>query len=1010
MDNYRAVLVSNQETKKYGSGYLIRENLILTARHTILNGKSEFDDGLEYELRFYDELVKNTNIYHRSVVCWQSDTLDIVLLKSETITSNLEKPINDIKFGSLSEDTDFDVEGMGFPEFQEITDKRADTYRLRGKIDTAMGARRAERENRLTLEVTSLKPPLAKQWSGISGTSVFSGEYLVGVVLERSSDEDMGPQILRVVQVDKINDKEFCNLVFDQNKPISSITLPIPDNHSNTSDGDSIIDEGEQDEYTPISVDEFIGKIDEYNSFSDYPEEYSEKCSILDEISSNVWLMILEKSDSKIRSELRKWGDGTSNLAKIIKPLWIISTSGKLTTLDIVDFFEVGENDENFFDDNHGYSRLFRKLIVYLLYHDPSLLYDVKVIERLRKLSLTSNLYWMTFLVDIYLRYKCGNIKIVDDELIQVINCTCEQYRRTYPSKPIVKLWDLIIYPLTAINSYKSKEDVFSTIKESAEKSEKSIELKWCIAAASRILPLCGDDYSSDFIRSLLEIEEGSIHNLVIKSPQFQYFYLKILLREYVYTKNIQHLIDYENQFVKVHKILSHFSASHLQMEYSCSLMILCQSLSEENYLDKFSKLKLYKFANSRDNLLKCNLLSNYLQAKINTKQNLSVMKKDGMESFLHDYISSMYLQYGERIIKFNHLAIREFPALDRTSIVKEKVSKSILESLNRCIDSDNLYEDSFYAKSTPMLAHIKRQDNISLIEKYVTRAMKADKYSLARNARDIIWGLYSCYYYSDTQSNKDEIQSLAAKFGLDTDIVDDKENIKNPLESKIHWSYYAGIKWNEQEQEFIKALHSIDVSESIYAPNFQEEEKIIIPDEIFTVADKYSMTSIFAATLNKYRNSSDLWNIIGTTIMVNRSTAPSPLKELEKAARCYAIARVFAVEGKNSVKKYCFNYIKCRSILINESKFIGREDNSFVYNAAWYLSNPKNNASSFAYRKECIEDYLLLLQKHWTLFDDRTYKQLTYLLRCWVNKDILCQPNSKFGLLHENLSRINIR
>lgn len=1004
-----------------GTGYLIRKNLVLTASHILTFPKKDSPLQIEakYDIRFIGDWKKGRKKWRESeaILCWYSKEFDIALLKLEGEGSSPsflnETASMDIQFGSLNNDEDFSAEGAGFPKAQKVMGDKQDAKLVKGKLSKFDGIK----TDTLLLEVTNLSPQNPDDWSGISGTAIFVEKHLVGVVIT-TDREGYGPKALRAVPISSlVSNEEFSQLVFDKKEHPPIQTLPIP-SVPKTSSGDPIIDADEQDEYAPpISLKEFLEELKEYDSYDYSPENDPRKLSIFNKIASHVWYFIIEKSEADIRKKISEYRDVDNNLSKIIAPLRTIHDNPKeVTTVEILNFLNARKVCGDSRSDDfalQGYYKLLRRLIIYLLYHSPSILSNNSVSEHLIELTGKENLFWIEFFVDIYLRYKCGNLTIPNNVFIKTIKKVCDQYRQLYPDKPIVKLWKFITDPLEIHDQF-NRESALNIIRINAIRSQHYIEVKWCIASAARILPLYNGDGDEEndcnFINSLFE--ESFNKEIVNKSPQLQSFYLRGLLKSFIHTKKLECLINYEKAFKGLYKISSDTSKSHLQLEYVCCVYIFCCFLSSDEYSEKFPQLQIGRLINSTNSdISKHFLLENY---RINDKHkiygNIEPDKRKTVQLFLLKYISEMYSNYAKGVIELNHLSLRELPALTRIQELSSVIAESTLLSLNRAINPDNLQESSFYAKSTAMLSHIPRQIHIELIRIYVTKALEANKYSILRSAKDIIWGLYSCNYYGDEQY-RDEIQELATKFGLMTNIVDVQGEINDRIPAKVHWAYYAGIKviqWNDRpaEWDFIKDLCAVRLSGKTYQLyNFERHNKVEFPDEMFSVIDEYSGESIFAATLKENFNIPELWNIIGTIIMDNKNVTDCSLSdELRKAARFYSIAKCFAVWGKDYTQKYCFNYIKAQSLFIEKIGFL-EKNIFFIEDTARYLSYRYNRANLFYYKQECAINYLIILQKNWHKFGNDTHAELANLLAVhWLNKELI---KPEFVTLHKLLRSV---
>ncbi|KAM3100819.1 tetratricopeptide repeat protein [Phormidesmis sp. 146-35] len=220
MDERRVAELHNQKQKSGGTGYLITEDLILTAHHIIApineNGVLQTD----YDIRFIGdyEQGKVKWIEKGCYLCWDSKELDLALLKlvkgKPAFLSSQDSPAT--RFGKLPLET-LIAKGTGFPVVQKI-ENRNNPEPLRGNLSRLA----AMKEGQLRLQVTSPIPKQADEWKGISGTALFVDNFLVGVIVE--TNKSFAEQALWATPISVIaEDPNFCELVLgDRN-----LSLPL---------------------------------------------------------------------------------------------------------------------------------------------------------------------------------------------------------------------------------------------------------------------------------------------------------------------------------------------------------------------------------------------------------------------------------------------------------------------------------------------------------------------------------------------------------------------------------------------------------------------------------------------------------------------------------------------------------------------------------------------------------------------------------------------------------------
>lgn len=229
MDERRVAELYSQKQKTGGTGYLITEDLILTAHHIIApineNGILQTD----YDVRFVGdyEQGKVEWVEKGCYLCWDNKELDLALLKlvkgKPAFLSSQDSPAT--RFGKLPLKT-LVAKGTGFPVVQKI-ENRNNPEPLRGNLSRLA----ALKEGQLRLEVTSPIPKQADEWKGISGTVLFVDNFLVGVIVE--TNKSFAEKALWATPISTVaKDPDFCELALgDRNLSLSlkSLEDSIPD-------------------------------------------------------------------------------------------------------------------------------------------------------------------------------------------------------------------------------------------------------------------------------------------------------------------------------------------------------------------------------------------------------------------------------------------------------------------------------------------------------------------------------------------------------------------------------------------------------------------------------------------------------------------------------------------------------------------------------------------------------------------------------------------------------------
>lgn len=222
MNPKRVAELHDPHRKKAGSGYLIQENLILTAHHVIAPSGKKGILGTRYHMRLIEDYEAGRTDWIREgcYLCWDSPENDLALLKLEEGKLGFELE----SFGKLP-GTQVEAQGMGFPEVQ-TREGLQNPEELRGFLSRYAGLKFRQ----LRLQVTSLTPNSHNEWQGISGTALFVDKFLVGVIVE--TNKSFAEKALWATPVSAVaNDPEFCRLVCGK----ENNSLPLADINENNS-------------------------------------------------------------------------------------------------------------------------------------------------------------------------------------------------------------------------------------------------------------------------------------------------------------------------------------------------------------------------------------------------------------------------------------------------------------------------------------------------------------------------------------------------------------------------------------------------------------------------------------------------------------------------------------------------------------------------------------------------------------------------------------------------------
>jgi hypothetical protein len=199
MDLNRVVDIRLPETRAYGSGYLITNRLVLTAKHVA--GAS--GPGVRCQITPLQIRGAPTGQAYDASVAWVSPNSDAALLQTDRAVPGLLP--GSVVFGRLPLNAGpRKCRAIGFPDAQGGSDFNEDRQ-LAGELTWVL------RDNRFNLDVGNAEPEHADNWRGFSGAAVFT-DHLLGLV--RSYDERWGGRVLEVIPAELLfADESFCRLV-----------------------------------------------------------------------------------------------------------------------------------------------------------------------------------------------------------------------------------------------------------------------------------------------------------------------------------------------------------------------------------------------------------------------------------------------------------------------------------------------------------------------------------------------------------------------------------------------------------------------------------------------------------------------------------------------------------------------------------------------------------------------------------------------------------------------------
>ena len=669
-------------------------------------------------------------------------------------------------------------------------------------------------------------------------------------------------------------------------------------------------------------------------------------------------------------------GIESSSLYPFLGPLCKTALSWPLTEVDLLGFFDVltrsdfREAEDLTVDHLTATLRLLRMLV----YQRDTTLSQHRIVTAIQEVTAKNQRFWQPFLFDLYLRYTCGYISL-DNHFVAFLKEGSGLYVSHNPEKPLSKLWPVISDPLQFVADLNA-EEVVDRLKDIARLCTSSLEARWCISAALRVLPLYPqDEDETGLAQTVLEVIRAIPEEVTARSPQVAFKHLAFLLHAFLRRKNSAFLAEYQSYFMRYRSALLRPQVLELQLEYAACLYAFCQFYSFEELM----QLEIGFVIGSKQDLFSHPLFAN--SAWANGLQAGLLSNKKGVYVALSKYIRRGFHVHVRPLLRSHHLRLLDFPALRRIYQLRPPIAEAIRASLTSFLAKEVQVTPAFFARSTAVFRAINRPENEELVSEYIREASFASTYDKIRNARHITYSLYAIYYYSGSE-RRAEAEKLCAQLSTEFSIAGQRLG--------HHWIYIAGMKFPNSAlemrfaAEFGIACLKLERHLLKLSSKGVTDTSVAFSDEMLAILEQYrERGSVFANTILQDIQEPEFWNVLATTVYNNRPQGRS--KALAMASYFYAIAKSFARQRKLDDQKFCYNYIRCRSLDLLE---YGGSPASFLVDTSYYLALP--TSEFFAYRMECLSPFMKLLGRSWPRLqdDDRTRIKKSLLRVEWLRPE----------------------
>jgi hypothetical protein len=546
------------------------------------------------------------------------------------------------------------------------------------------------------------------------------------------------------------------------------------------------------------------------------------------------------------------------------------------------------------------------------------------------------------FAVDLVLRHESHYI-LLSPDVYDAARHIADAFAAEMPESVLSRVRGYLTDPIASLP--KRRVEFVQIFIDLAKACRHGIEVRWCITGFMRFFPLFASDDAGESGDDDIDLVVESFDGTVVKdAPTLIFFKLRRILRRAAWSRfssdvagtAIASIAEYEKLFLKFREKLHRSQRAHLILEYVGSLYVVVQILSPAER----NELQLVKLCNSHQTLLSSALFYHRSASSESIlATNPDSKSEDALLVWLSTLAKAIYAAEFDSDISANHLASLQFPLSANIPPIYGAIAQVVSDGLQR-IATDESLPASYFCRSCRTMRFVSRGAHADIVLSIIQKAMAATGVDALVAAPAIAEALYFCASYG-TPPVRERATRIAQDFSRQH-LVGEVSEVPQRF-----WSYIACIFYSQRpvEQQFLQTL-----AKAFDAVGISPNAEMTIPaSHIQRIASEFAgLGGLFAKALLNDPIDGEIWNMIGTTVMVHRAN-PEDAMSAHIASIYYRMAIIYARAGRGSIVKSTYNFIFSHGMELWLNDEIATAE--YIKSALDFLDSP--HAEAFLYKDE---------------------------------------------------------